>query len=136
MNKVYDERDRIDKGDQLHKEVANVKEGLTGNNEVFKLVIMTSQICIYKDYDEIYRIENDIETDKLGIISSQSCIDKDYDERYQRDNDDDTKEKNAENDEEALTGDKEADKIDKIDRDDNNKSDERYQIPKKRKKRI
>ena len=63
---------------------------------------------------------------KLGIISSQSCIDIDYDERDQRDSDDHIEEIISENDEETLTGDKESDKIYKIDRVDKNKFDERF----------
>ena len=91
---------------------------------------MSSQICIDKYSDEIYQIENDDETQKLGIMSSQSCIDKYYDERDQRENYDETEKNIAENDKENLTGDKEADKIYKIDRVDNKISDGRYQIQK------
>ena len=46
LNKEFDERYQIDKGDQLDKKSANVKEGLTGSNEVLKLGIMSSQSCI------------------------------------------------------------------------------------------
>ena len=59
-------------------------------------------------------------------MSSQSCIDIDYDERDQRDSYDHIEEIISENDEEALTGDKESDKIYKIDRVDKNRFDERF----------
>ena len=59
-------------------------------------------------------------------MSSQSCIDIDYDERDQRDSDDHIEEIISENDEETLTGDKESDKIYKIDRVDKNRFDERF----------
>ena len=63
-------------------------------------------------------------------MSSYGCIDVYSDERYQRDNDDETDKDIAENAKETLTGDKEAEKEDNIDRVDNKKSDERYHIQK------
>ena len=73
LNKESDERDQIDKGDQLEKK-ANVECGLTGSDEVLK----------------------------LGIMSSQSCIDKDSDESDQRNNDDQIESNKAENDEKNI----------------------------------
>ena len=57
-------------------------------------------------------------------MSSQSFIYKNSDERYQRDNDYYIGVGVSENDEETLTGNIKSDKIDKMDRVDNNKSDE------------
>ena len=65
-------------------------------------------------------------------MSSQSFIYKNSDERYQRDNDYYIGVGVSENDEETLTGNIKSDKIDKMDRVDNNKSDEIFQIQKKR----
>ena len=102
-NKESDERDQIYKGGQLDKKCANVKEGLSGSNEVLKLLIM----------------------------SSKSFMDKDSGERDQRDNDDQIVGKIAEFFEEILTGDKESYKRYNIDRVYNKKSDDRFQVQKK-----
>ena len=65
LNKVYDERYQIYKGDQLDKKGANVEEGLTGNNEILKLGIKSSHSFIDKDSDERDQKGNDIEAEKL-----------------------------------------------------------------------
>ena len=46
------------------KKVANVGEKLTGSNEVFKFVIISSHSCFDKDYNERYQRYNDDEIEK------------------------------------------------------------------------
>ena len=69
-------------------------------------------------------------------MSSGSSIDKGSDERDQRDNDDKIERNISENDEEALIGDIESVKRDNIDRVDNKKSDEIFQIEKRNKMKL
>ena len=53
LNKDSDERDQINKGDQLDKKVSNSEEGWIGSNKVLRLGIVVSQSFVDKAYDEI-----------------------------------------------------------------------------------
>ena len=68
FNKEYDERDQINKGDNLEKG-ADVKRGLTGSKEVLKLGITSSRIFIEKYSDERDQRDNDDQIEEKQLKS-------------------------------------------------------------------